>query len=335
MDKKRILISVRADFGGDNPVLTVLREAGFEPIDEYGGPDWADDDTREKLGDFDGIVAGNERFDSSTMANAGRLRIVARYGVGYDRVDVDHCTQAGVVVTNTPGAMAPAVADLTFGLLLVLVRSICANDAHLKTGGEWVPPIGEDLESLTLGIVGCGLIGTKVVQRAAGFGMSAVVHDPWADAENIRSLGCEVLSLEDLLQQADVVSLHLPLTDDTTGLVDARFLAAMKPGSYLINTARGGLVDEAALITSLQDGHLKGAGLDCQVAEPPVGTSRELVELPNVVSTSHVGSLTLSARRKMALAAGKSVADFFSGRTPQHVVNPDVLPRAFAGTPPA
>ena len=331
MDKKRILISVRTEFGSDNPVLTVLREAGFEPSDEYGGPDWADDDTREKLADVDGIVAGNERFNADTMASAVRLRIVARYGVGYDRVDVDHCTRSGVVVTNTPGAMAPTVADLTFGLLLAVVRNISANDAHLKSGGEWVPPIGEDLESLTLGIVGCGLIGTKVVQRAAGFGMTAVVHDPWADAERIRTLGCEVLSLEELLQQADVVSLHLPLTDDNRGLVDARFLGAMKPGSYLINTARGGLVDEAALITALKDGHLKGAGLDCQVTEPPVGRSRELVELQNVVATSHVGSLTLSARRKMAHMAGQSVVDLFSGRTPQHVINPEVLPNALAG----
>lgn len=326
MDKKRILISVRAEFDGDSPVRTLLREAGFEAIEEYGGPDWADDETREKLADIDGIVAGNERFDANTLANAGRLRIVARYGVGYDRVDLAQCTHAGVVVTNTPGTMAPAVADLAFGLLLALVRNICADDAQLKSGGQLKPSIGADLESLALGLVGCGLIGTEVAQRAAGFGMTTVVHDPWADTERIRALGCEVLSLEQLLQRADVVTLHLPLTEDSAELVDARFLSSMKKGSYLINTARGGLVDEAALVTALQDGHLKGAGLDCQVTEPPVGISRELVGLPNVVATSHVGSMTMSARRKMALMAGQSVVDFFSGRTPQHVVNTAVLP---------
>ena len=326
MGKKRILISVRAEFDGDSPVRTLLREAGFEAIEEYGGPDWADDETREKLADIDGIVAGNERFDANTLANAGRLRIVARYGVGYDRVDLAQCTHAGVVVTNTPGTMAPAVADLAFGLLLALVRNICADDAQLKSGGQLKPPIGADLESLALGLVGCGLIGTEVAQRAAGFGMTTVVHDPWADTERIRALGCEVLSLEQLLQRADVVTLHLPLTEDSAELVDARFLSSMKKGSYLINTARGGLVDEAALVTALQDGHLKGAGLDCQVTEPPVGISRELVGLPNVVATSHVGSMTMSARRKMALMAGQSVVDFFSGRTPQHVVNTAVLP---------
>jgi phosphoglycerate dehydrogenase-like enzyme len=325
LNKKRILISVRAEFDGDSPASTLLREAGFEAIEEYGGPDWADDETREKLANVDGIVAGNEHLDANTMAHAGRLRIVARYGVGYDRVDLAHCTHTGVVVTNTPGAMAPAVADLAFGLLLALVRNITGNDARLKSGGQSKPPIGEDLESLTLGLVGCGLIGTEVVQRAAGFGMTTVVHDPWADAERIRGLGCDLLSLEQLLQRADVVSLHLPLTDDSAGLVDARFLHAMKQGSYLINTARGGLVDEAALITALRAGHLKGAGIDCQVTEPPVGISRELVGLPNVVATSHVGSLTLSARRKMALMAGQSVVDFFAGRTPQHVVNSEVL----------
>ena len=335
MEKKRILISVRAEFDGDSPVRTVLSEAGLEAIERLGGPDWADEATREKLVDCDGIVAGNERFNADTMTNADRLRIVARYGVGYDRVDVDHCTQAGVVVTNTPGAMAPAVADLTFGLLLALVRNISANDAHLKSGGQWLPPIGEDLESLTLGIVGCGLIGTRVAQRAAGFGMAAVVHDPWADAAGLRALGCEVLSLEELLQRADVVSLHLPLTGDTKGMVDGGFLQAMKPGSYLINTARGGLVDEAALIAALKNGRLKGAGLDCQVTEPPVGRSRELVELPSVVATSHVGSLTLSARRRMARMAGQSVVDLFAGRAPRHVVNPEVLPVALAGVRPA
>ena len=325
MHKKRILISVRAEFEGDNPARICLQEAGFDLVEEYGGPDWTDELTREKLPDYDGIVAGNERFNASTMANASRLRIVSRYGVGYDRIDLDYCTKAGVVVTNTPGVMAPAVADLTFGLLLSMVRNIAADDARMKSGAKSLAPIGEDLESLTLGIVGCGLIGTEVIRRAVGFGMSVVVHDPWADTARIHGMGADLLNLPDLLEKSDVVSLHLPLNEGNAQMANADFFAAMKPGAYFINTARGGLVDEETLIDALNDGHLAGAGLDCQASEPPVGHSRQLVELPNVVATSHVGSLTRSARKKMAATAARAIVDYFSRRTPNHVVNPEVL----------
>ena len=269
MTQPRILSSVEIEFQGQSQARELIERAGFAIEVRHPQPGWPDEETRAKLDGLDALLAGGENLNAATMDQATNLKIIARNGVGFDKVDLDYCTQRGIVVTNTPGAMADAVADLTFALLLGMVRSLRLGDHRVKTEDAYDVPVGEDLCAMTLGLVGCGRIGAEVVRRARGFKMRVLVHDPYIDDAQIRTLGAEPADRAALLSQADAVTLHLPLTEENHHLVNAEFLSLMKEGAYLINTARGGLVDEAALITALDNGHLGGAGLDCQATEPP------------------------------------------------------------------
>ncbi|MBT3342414.1 MAG: phosphoglycerate dehydrogenase [Gemmatimonadetes bacterium] len=325
MSRGRVIVTVGIEFYGQQPARDMLETAGLECIHSPGSPGWPDDETRDNIRDKFGILAGAELLDASTMADARDLRVIARNGVGFDRVDLDYCTERGIVVTNTPGAMADAVADLTLALLLGTVRHLVTGNVNVMTGDEYDVPMGEDLASLTLGMIGCGHIGAETVRRARAFKMPVLVEDPWVDPQRIRDLGAEPVDRARLLAEADVISLHLPLTDDNVDMVDADFIAAMKPGSFFINTARGGIVDEAALISALRSGHIAGAGLDCQATEPPVGLSKELVDLGNVIALPHCASKTSTARKRMSIAATESIIDVVEGRTPEFVVNREVL----------
>ena len=326
MSQPRFVITVGLDIAGRRPAADLFDAAGIEWVHRYGGPHWADDDTRAAIADTEGILAGSELFDATTLEGAERLRVIARNGVGYDRVDVEECTKRDIVVTYTPGVMADAVADLTFALLLAAVRLVPLGDRNVKGGGYDVP-IGEDLPSMTLGLLGCGRIGAETVRRALGFRMRTLVHDPFVDAASLTALGAEAVDLDRLLAESDAISLHLPMSAENADIVDADFLGRMKPGSYLINTARGALVEETALLAALQSGQLAGAGLDCQATEPPVGVSKQIVDLDNVVAMPHSGSLTITARVRMAEMAAQSMIDVAQGRVPEHVVNREVLER--------
>ena len=323
----RVLTSVHIEFKGRSPATEMMEQTGIEVIAQPPRPGWPDDETQEKLVGIDGLLAGSENLNASTLDQADSLKIIARNGVGYDKVDLDYCTERGIVVTYTPGAMSDAVADQVFALLLGMTRQLVSGDQTIKTAGKYDVPIGEDLSAMTLGLVGCGRIGAEVVRRALGFRMRVLVHDPWVDDSVIQVMGAEAVDRETLLGTSDAITLHTPMTDQNKDMVDRSFLAAMKAGSYLINTARGGLVDEAALIQALQSGHLQGAGLDCQATEPPTGTSLDLVRLPQVLALPHTGSKTNAARERMSIWAAQSIVDVFQGRVPQYVVNTDVLER--------
>jgi len=324
MSKYRVAVGATLEFRGKSPARDLLEEAGCEVIAQKPKSSWTREEIREKLVGADAILAGSENLNAATMDQADRLKIVARNGVGYDRVDLDYCTERGIVVTTTPGALSDAVADLTFALLLGLVRHLVAGDSTVKAGGYEVP-FGEDLAAMTLGVIGGGNIGSEVVRRAQAFRMRVLVHDPWVDPARIEAQGAAPVSLDELLQQSDVVSLHIPLNPENSNLVDADFLSRMKPNSYLINTARGGLVDEEALIAALDSGHLAGAGLDCQAAEPPQGLSLELVRLDKVIAMPHSGSKTYTTRVRMSTWAAQSIVDVLQGRVPKHVVNREAL----------
>ena len=323
----RVLTSVHIEFKGRSPATEMMEQTGIEVIAQPPRPGWPDDETLEKLVGIDGLLAGSENLNASTLDQADSLKVIARNGVGYDKVDLDYCTEHGIVVTYTPGAMSDAVADQVFALLLGMTRQLVSGDQTVKTAGKYDVPIGEDLSAMTLGLVGCGRIGAEVVRRALGFRMRVLVHDPWVDDSVIQEMGAEAVDRETLLGTSDAITLHTPMTDQNKDMVDCSFLAAMKAGSYLINTARGGLVDEAALIEALQSGHLQGAGLDCQATEPPTGTSLDLVRLPQVLALPHTGSKTNAARERMSIWAAQSIVDVFQGRVPQYVVNTDVLKR--------
>ncbi|HIG55234.1 MAG TPA: phosphoglycerate dehydrogenase [Candidatus Handelsmanbacteria bacterium] len=325
MNPYRILSSCTIEFKGQSPVTEMIESADFTIDVKRPQPGWLDAETREKIVGYHALIAGGESLNAATMDRADDILIIARNGVGYDKVDLDYCTERGIIVTNTPGAMADAVADQAFALLLGLSRQLVLGDARVKKGDSYDIPIGEDLTAMTLGLFGCGHIGAEVIHRALGFKMRVLVHDPWVDGEKIRALGAEPVDRETLLAQSDAITLHVPLTEANLEMVNGEFLGQMKKGSYLINTARGGLVDEAALIGALQDEHLAGAGLDCQATEPPQGQSLELVRLDSVLALPHSGSKTLAARKRMAIVAAEGIIARLQGKMPNHVVNKTVL----------
>ena len=326
MSKHRVLVRAKLKFHDPCPVLTFFEEANCEVAYLPGSAPWPEEETREQLAGMDGILAGGDYGNPFTLEKADRLKVIARSGVGYDRIDLDLCSERGIVVTNTPGAMADAVADEALALMLALIRRVFEGDRQVKAGAYAVT-VAEDLAAMTLGLVGCGRIGAEVARRAAAFKMRILVYDPWVEAAAIEALGAAQVSLDELLAQADVISLHTPLSSDNEGMINADFLGRMKAGSYLLNTARGPLVDEAALIEALKNGPVAGAALDCQATEPPTGISLELVRLENVIAMPHAASNTVTARERMALWAAQSIVDCLEGRVPEHVVNKEVLDR--------
>jgi glyoxylate reductase len=247
----------------------------------------------ERRDDVQGLILANEPVPLDLLPSLG---IVANFGVGYDRVDVAACTARGVVVTNTPGVLDEATADLAFALILAVRRQVVEGDRFVRTGswsGSWSEGgLAEELHSSTLGILGLGRIGNAVARRARGFELR-VLYSRRLRADS--DLG-EYRDVDALFQESDIVSIHAPLTPETEGLVDARRLALLRDGGCLVNTARGEIVDERALVAELVSGRIS-AGLDVFAHEPEV--PRELLDLPNVVLTPHIGSATRQTREAM------------------------------------
>jgi len=227
--------------------------------------------------------------------------VIARYGVGVNNVDLATAQAQGVVVTNTPGANSASVAELTIGLLLNLLRPIRQAAAETRQGG-WPRLSGVSLVGKTVGLVGLGAIGKEVARRLAGFDCDVLAYDVVADADFARRHAVDLVTLDDLLARSDVVSLHLPVLPETRHMVNAAFLRQMKPGAYLINTSRGELVDEAALLEALTAGHLAGAALDAFQQEPP-GADNPLLALPQVIATPHMGAHSDGATNAMGRMA--------------------------------
>jgi glyoxylate reductase len=293
----------------------------------FPGPAWDElEDVEYYEGGLDGrrpeveaLAIVGERIDAEVLEQFPNLKLVANYGVGYDDIDVAACSARGVAVTNTPGVLDAATADLAMALIFASRRRVVEGDAFVragKWGTEWVAAalLGQEVSGSILGIVGLGRIGRAVARRARGFDMRLLYtkNTRLAEAEE-RELGVEFRELDDLLAQADVVTLHVPLTRETERLIDARRLGLMRDGACLVNTARGAIVDEEALIGALTTGRIH-AGLDVFAHEPEVPT--ELLALPNVVLTPHIGSATQETREAMtrvlvdnlqAVAAGKPV----------------------------
>jgi len=264
------------------------------------------------------VTMPTEPVDDALLDAAGpRLRVVANHAVGIDNVDVDACTRRGVLVANTPGVLTAATAELTIAILLALVRRVVEGDRLIRRRESWAwgptAMLGRGLGGLVLGLVGYGRIGQEVGRLAQAFGME-VIH-------STRSSG---VPLDDLLRTADVVSLHVPLTDETRHLVDKRALSLMKPTAVLVNASRGPVVDEAALARALADGRIAGAGLDVFEREPEV--TEELLSLENVVLVPHLGSATVETREAMGLLCVEALrAVLLEGRVPANALNPEAL----------
>ena len=258
----------------------------------------------------------HDRVDDAFLDAAGPgLRVVANVAVGYDNVDVEACRRRGVVVTNTPGVLVDATADLAFALLLGVTRRVREGDALLRDGTPWTWSmsfmLGTGLQGRRLGVVGFGRIGQAVARRALAFGMS-VAYTARHDVTDPEAPPAVRLPLEELLATSDVVSLHCPLTPQTRHLIDGDALRSMRPGAFLLNTSRGPVVDEAALAEALREGWIAGAGLDVFEREPAVHPG--LLDAPNVLMTPHLGSATHETREAMAVLAARNVSDVLGGR---------------------
>jgi D-3-phosphoglycerate dehydrogenase / 2-oxoglutarate reductase len=271
--------------------------------------------------DADAILARLGVVTAGVIEAAPRLRIIARHGAGSDAVDLAAATRHGVVVTTTGPTNAGAVAEYTFALLLALLRHVTLADAGMRAGA-WsrASLVGEALEGKTLGIIGFGAVGGRVARIAAGFGMRVIAAAGRIVATSPKPV--PVFPLQEMLAMADIVSLHARLMPATYGILDAAMIAAMKPGAVLVNTARGELVDEVALIAALRSGHLAGAALDTYAIEPLAADS-PLRSLRNVVLSPHVAGQTRDAVVKVGLAAAQAILDEQAGRRPDFVVNPD------------
>ena len=255
------------------------------------------------------------------------LLAVSAYGAGFDTVDVAACTHAGVAVVNQSGSNSGAVAEHTLGLMLGLSKRISESDRRLRRGEHFTRAdmMGFDLMGRTLGIVGIGHAGGRVAQLARAFGMTVLATDPYVSPEEIAHRGADPVSLQELLQRADVVSLHCPLDATTRGMLGAAQFAAMKQGALFVTTARGGIHDEAALEQALRCGHLGGAGLDVWSVEPPPA-DHPLLKLDNVLASHHTAGVTIDSRRQMATMAASQILKVAHGRRPPRLVNPEVWP---------
>jgi len=283
----------------------------------------------EQVAAADGLLAlVTSRIDAEVIAAAGRLRVISNFAVGYDNIDVQAATRAGILVTNTPDVLTETTADLAFALMLAAARRLGEAERFVRSGqwNLWQPDLllGRDVWGATLGIVGLGRIGRAVARRARGFGMHILYADERPDPRAEAELECSFRSLEDLLRESDFVTIHLPLNDRTRGLFGAGRFALMKPTAILINTARGPIVDQRALYEALRAKRLAAAGLD--VTDPePIRPDDPLLTLDNCVILPHIGSASVRTRDRMAELAARNLLDALEGRRPAHCVNPEVI----------
>ena len=283
----------------------------------------------EQLSGVNGVIVLTPRVTAATLSQSDDLIAIGRFGVGYDSVDVEACTASDVLLFITAGAVDRPVAEATVGWMLALTHQVRAKD-ELVRKARWNDRsqfMGCELRDRTLGVIGFGGIGRAVVRLLAGFGMKRpLVFDPFTPAGDIERQGATPVSLVELLSNADFVSLHCPLTSQTRGLIGPRELSLMKPTSYLINTARGGIVDETALFEVLRSRQIAGAALDCFSDEPLTAPPR-FAELDNVLLAPHCIAWTDELFRDIGRAACQGMIDLSVGRTPQGVINPAVLDR--------
>jgi D-3-phosphoglycerate dehydrogenase / 2-oxoglutarate reductase len=302
----------------------IFRERGVE-VDVATG--LSADELLARIGVYDGLAVRSATKATAEVIAAGtNLKVIGRAGIGVDNIDVAAATHRGVVVMNTPFGNAITTAEHAIAMMMALARQIPSADRSMRAG-KWEKArfVGVELAGKVLGLVGCGNIGSIVASRAQGLRMRVIAHDPFLAPERARELGIERVELGELMSRADVISVHAPLNDATRDLIGAEQLAAARPGIRVINCARGGIVNEAALLAALKSGHVAGAALDVFETEPPVGNP--LLELENVVATPHLGASTAEAQEKVARQVAEQMADYLIHGAVSNALNmPSITP---------
>ncbi|MCF7906235.1 D-glycerate dehydrogenase [Candidatus Gracilibacteria bacterium] len=309
--------------------LKILRDGGLEVETNTDNRVLEKSELMQAIQGKDGLLSLlTDTVDAEVLSANPNLKIVSNYAVGYNNIDVQAATERNILVTNTPGVLTETTADLAFALLMASARKLLEADKFTRAGKfhKWEPLgfLGQDIHGATLGIVGAGKIGTATARKGhKGFGMRILYFDPNENDYLNNELQATKVSLEELLQESDFVSLHVPLIEKTHHLIGAQELSLMKPTAYLINTARGPVVDEATLAEALQKGTIAGAGLDVYENEPDVHP--DLLNLDNVILAPHIASASIHTRQEMARIAAENIVAFFEGEDIPSPVNPEIL----------
>lgn len=314
----KILITPRSFASFSDKPLKMLTERDYKIKRNNTGRPYKKEEMLKLIKDVDGIIIGIDELSAEIIEEANALKVISKYGIGLDNIDINMATNKKIIVTNTPTANIDAVADLAFGLILSLARRIPEADRKTKSG-KWEKIIGKSVWKKTIGIIGLGKIGRQVVKRAQGFEMNILVFDIVEDKKFAQKYCIKYINLEKLLQKSDYITIHIPLNDTTRNMISYEELGKIKKEAFLINTSRGGIVDEEALCDVLRNKQLRGAALDVYENEPPQETFFK--ELDNVIMTSHIGAYTEEAIDNMGIQAAQNLIDVLEGREPQNRVN--------------
>ncbi|WLR53172.1 phosphoglycerate dehydrogenase [Bacillus tianshenii] len=286
------------------------------PADEYKvirdkGP-FNEDELGERLQGVHGLIVGTDQVTRKALKHAGDLEIIVKYGVGVDNIDMDYAADKGIVVENTPGVNTEAVADYTFGLLLMLARQAHLSDMEIRNG-DWKKRVGQEIYEKNIGILGLGAIGKAIAKRATGFDMNLFAYDLYKDEAFAEQYELTYLELDEVIEQSDILCIHLPLNKETKHLINEERLTKMKSSAYIINTARGGIIDEQALYEALKERVIAGAALDVFEAEPLKDSP--LLELDNIILTPHNASASQEATNRMTIQSTNKLLTFYRDRS--------------------
>lgn len=306
MNKYKVIVTARSFGKSDDKALILLKENDCEVIQLTAGEKTPEEQIKEEIITADAVIAGLEDYTKELIDSAKKLKVISRYGVGYDKVDVDAAAAKGILVTVTPGANGDSVADLAIALMLDAARNVTIMDTAMKKRNQ-MRPQGIEMWQKTLGVIGTGRIGQGVAKRTRGFDMKVLGYDIYESGAFKIECNGQYVELEKLLKESDFITIHSPLTPETENMIGEKELKMMKKDAVLVNTARGGIVDEEALYEALKSGEIKAAGLDATVAEPPYDS--KLMTLPNCILTPHAGAATKEASSKMSFLAAQNVVD--------------------------
>ena len=317
---KKVLVTARAFGRFSQEPYEILERSGCETApNPWKGQKLSEAQLLTLVGDVDALICGEDEVTARVIEAAKNLKVISKFGVGVDKIDIGAASACGVAVCNTPGANSESVADMAFCLMLGIARQLPRTDAEVRQG-LWQSIIGCELYRKTIGIVGLGRVGRAVAKRAKGFSMRVIGFDEYPDPQWAEKEDVSLVDMDTLLRESDFISLHLPSLPSTRGFIGAGELGRMKPTAYLINTARGEVVDEAALCDALRDGKLAGAGLDVFAQEPPDPAS-PLLGLPNVVLAPHVAAHTVEAINNMGLMSAQNAVEVLLGQRNEWILN--------------
>lgn len=317
---KKILVTPRSFGKTSNVPFEILKKYNYEIIRNQSGKQYTEEELLNIVPDIDGIIVGLDPISEKVLKTGKKLKVVSKYGVGLDNIDLDAAEKLGIKITYTPGANNESVADLAFSLMLSLSRNIKKLDEIVRTN-RWEKVIGSEIYGKVIGIVGTGAIGKGVAKRATGFNMEILAYDIYPNWDFADKIGMRYVDKNTLLERADIVSIHVPLTDEMYHFIDKEELDIMKDTAILINTSRGGIINEEALYWALKDRKIAGAGLDVFETEPPV--NNKLLKLDNILLSPHCGASTIDATNRMGIMAVEGLVSILEDMEPKYLAEPN------------